>query len=134
MCVYVCVCVVYGECVCESGGGRVECWDGGGGEGGVRGGRWNEEAQLEWATSSGQSTSHSVATPSGLWSCPISQRADRKDPAAWGCCRRLSGMCDRPIVAAPMASPASVTIDGGARLSLWTTGHEGACRGRVEGT
>ena len=61
-------------------------------------------------------------------------RADRKDPAAWGCCRRLSEMCDRPIVAAPMASPASVTIDGGARLSLWTTGHEGACRGRVEGT
>ena len=133
MCMCVCVSCMVSVCVSREGGewnvGMEEV-----GRGGVRGGRWNEEAQLEWATSSGQSTSHSVATPSGLWSCPISQRADRKDPAAWGCCRRLSGMCDRPIVAAPMASPASVTIDGGARLSLWTTGHEGACRGRVEGT
>ena len=104
------------------------------GEGGREGrGEGGEEAQLEWAMSGGQSTSHSAATPSGLWSCPISQRADRLDPAAWSCCRQLSGMCDCPIVAAPMASPASVTIDGGARLSLWTTGHEGACRGRVRG-
>jgi hypothetical protein len=37
-------------------------------------------------------------------------------------------------VAAPMASPPSVAMDGDARLSLWTTGHEeGGGRGRVGG-
>ena len=65
----------------------------------------------------------------GLFAYPVSRRADREAPAAWRCCRQLSGMCDRPIVAAPMASPMSVTIDVGARLSLWTAGQKGACKG-----
>ena len=96
----------------------------GGGEGG------SKEAQHEWARSGGQSTSLSAATPGGLLACPVSQRAVREVPAAWECCRWLSEICDSPIVAAPMASPPSLAMVGGARLSLWTTGHRG---GGVEG-
>jgi hypothetical protein len=59
----------------------------------------------------------------GPMACPVSQRAAREVPAAWDCCQQLSEMCDRPIVAAPMASPLPLTVDAGARLSLWTTGH-----------
>ena len=98
-------------------------------------GKENDEAQREWARSGGQSTSLSAATPEGSRPALSASELSGKGPAAWRCCRWLSGICDRPIVAIPMASPASVTIDGGAHLSLWTTGHGGeTCRGRVVGT
>jgi hypothetical protein len=105
-----------------------------GGEGRGRGG--NKEAQDEWARSGGQSTSLSAATPRGRLACPVNQRAVREVPTAWECCLQLSEMCDSPIVAAPMASPPALAMDGGTRLSLWTTEHGGrggACRGRVGG-
>jgi hypothetical protein len=90
------------------------------------------EAKHEWARSSGQFTFLSAATPKRPLACPVSQRVVRKVPAAWSCCRQLSEVCDSPIVAAPMASPPLVTVDGGACVSMWTTGHEGAagCGGR----
>jgi hypothetical protein len=102
-------------------------WAGVGGWGVVGEGRGggNNEAQHEWARSSGQSTSLSAVIPRGLSACPVSQRAVREVPAAWSCCRQLSEMCDSPIVAAPMASPPALGMVGGARLSLWTTGHWG---------
>ena len=77
------------EDVCVGGGGHVGSgWveRRGGGEGGREEGEGDKEAQREWAMSGGESTAHSVATPGGL-ACPISQLADREDPAAWRCCR-----------------------------------------------
>ena len=59
---------------------------------------------------------------------PDSQRAVREVPAAGRCCRRLSGICDRPIV----EHHASVLIDAGARLSWWTIGQ--SCKEGVGGT
>jgi hypothetical protein len=43
----------------------------------------------------------------------------RDVPAAWSCCRKLSEMCDSPIMAGPgpMASLAALAMVGGARLS-----------------
>jgi len=113
----VCTCVWKGDEREGRGGGEVGVgWE-------EEGGGDDKEAQHEWARSGGQSTSLSAAMPRGLSACPVSQRAVREVPAAWECCRWLSEICDSPIVAAPMASPPSLAMVGGARLSLWTTGH-----------
>ena len=56
------------------------------------------------------------------FTCEHMHRGPGGGPFAAGCCRRLSEMCDRPIVAAPMPSP-TPQYDGGARLSLWPTAH-----------
>jgi hypothetical protein len=105
----VCRCVRRG---CEvEGRGRLEKVVGEGGEEGEV-----NEAQHEWARSGGQRTSLSTATPRGPWACPVSRRAVSEVPAAWGCCRQMSEMRQPHHGGADGA----LTVDGGARLSLWT--------------